>query len=124
MMNFKEAIPDFLKAIELICNTRSIFTCEAGLRSPISSRKMVPPWATSKRPLRILLGVGERALARDRTSRSRTARDEMPPRFTFTKRPACSPTVTVDRFGDQLLPRAALTGDQDRGVSRGSGPTN
>ncbi len=31
-------------------STRSSFTCVEGVSSPISSRKIVPPWASSKRP--------------------------------------------------------------------------
>ncbi len=34
------------------CSTRSSCTCTAGVRSPISSRKSVPPCASSKRPRR------------------------------------------------------------------------
>ena len=33
-----------------VSSTRSRFTCVDGLISPISSRKIVPPWATSNRP--------------------------------------------------------------------------
>jgi hypothetical protein len=35
------------------CSTRSSLTCMVGFMSPISSRKIVPPSASSKRPLRV-----------------------------------------------------------------------
>ena len=34
------------------CKTRSSLTCISSDISPISSKKMVPPWANSKRPIR------------------------------------------------------------------------
>ena len=41
--------------------TRSSLACMPRLISPISSRKSVPPWATSKSPARGAVGAGERA---------------------------------------------------------------
>ena len=38
------------RSISRSCSTRSSLTCVAGDSSPISSRKIVPPWASSKRP--------------------------------------------------------------------------
>ena len=43
-------------------STRSSFACSSGLSSPISSRKNVPPSASSMRPRRRCRGAGERAL--------------------------------------------------------------
>ena len=44
------------------CSTRSSFTCTAGVMSPISSRKSVPPLASSKRPGFGVHRAGEGAL--------------------------------------------------------------
>ena len=44
------------------CSTRSSLTCIAGGMSPTSSRKSVPPSASSKRPSLLLDRAGERAL--------------------------------------------------------------
>ena len=40
-------------------NTRSSFTCSDNGMSATSSRKIVPPWACSSRPLMRLVGAGE-----------------------------------------------------------------
>jgi len=37
-------------SISRSCSARSSLTWVAGTSSPISSRKIVPPWASSKRP--------------------------------------------------------------------------
>ena len=43
------------------CRTRRSLACRCNGRSPISSRKMVPPLANSKRPWRDVTRAGERA---------------------------------------------------------------
>ena len=61
------------------CSTRNSFTCTSGETSPISSRKIVPPLASSKRPILLIGRAGESALfvpeqfALDEPGRKRSA---------------------------------------------------
>ncbi len=97
------------------CSTRSSFTCDAGSRSPISSRKIVPPLAISKRPLRSWRASVNAPRTWPNISLSNSD-DEMPPRFTFTNGASAAPAVAVDGVGDQFLAGAAFAGDEHRRV--------
>ena len=98
-------------------STRSSFTCTSSGISPISSRKIVPPSASSKRPMRRSNRAGERALlvaeqlALDQAGRQGGAVD-------LDERLVAPRAGRVDGAGDQLLAGAGLAGDQHRGVGR------
>src|SRR6266581_789264 len=65
------------------CNTRSSFTCVSSGSSPTSSRKMVPPSATLKRPSRFASAPVNAPLTWPNNSLS-TKPALMAPQFTFT----------------------------------------
>jgi hypothetical protein len=83
--------------------------------SPISSRKIVPPAAISKRPAR-----RERAPVNRPPLVSEELRFEKGLREgragDLDERGVPAGTPLVNRLGDQLLARSALSGDQDRGL--------
>jgi hypothetical protein len=92
--------------------TRSSFTWSFGLISPISSRKIVPPSASLKRPDAARDGARERAalvtehLALEEVFRDRTAVDRHElPRLTMRQ--------PVQRGGDELLPVPLSPRDED-----------
>ena len=99
------------------CSTRSIFTCDGGSRSPISSRKIVPPCGDLEAALAIGAGVGEGAadvaehLALEQRRRHAAEID-------LHERLGGAAAVAMDRLGDQFLAGAALAGDQHRRVGR------
>ena len=67
-------------------STRSSFTWLVGSRSPISSRKIVPLSAISKRPIRSATAPVKAPFTWPNISLSKSDR-EMPPRFTMTNGP-------------------------------------
>ncbi len=87
----------------------------------ISSRKTVPVWAASKRPVRLADRAGERpadvpeqfALQQVLGQRAAIDADE---------RAAAPRAEPVNRLGDQLLARARLAQQQHRGVRAGHLP--
>src|ERR1035438_10441776 len=88
------------------CKTRRSFACIARVISPISSRKRVPPSATSKRPARV---AEERRLEeRLRDARAVLAHEGA----------AGAGAVGVDGSGDEFLARAALAHDEHGDVAR------
>ncbi len=100
------------------CSTRSSLICMAGERSPISSRKSVPPCASSKRPFAGGHRAGEGALlvaeelALDHALRQRRAID-------LDDGLCGAPAGVVDGVRHQLLARAALPAQEHRRVARG-----
>ncbi len=86
--------------------------------SPISSRKMVPPWARSKRPILFSDRAGERPahvaeeLALEQALGQRRAVD-------LDQRTPRTATGGVEGVRDQLLAGAAFAGDEHRGVDVG-----
>ena len=97
----------------LSCSARRSFTCISIGISPISSRKSVPPLASSKRPGLLATAPGERAalvaeeLALDELLGDRGAVD-------LDEGLVLAARVLVERAGDELLARAALAGDEHR----------
>ena len=87
--------------------------------SPISSRKRVPPWAASNRPLLVGVGAGEGALARGRTARTRCSVSGMAPQLTATKASVGAPRQLVQGARGQLLAGARLADQQHAGAGRG-----
>ena len=83
--------------------------------SPISSRKIVPPFASAKRPCAMADRAGEGAphvaeqLGLEQLLGDRAAVDGH-------EQALGAPAVVVDRAGDQLLAGAALAGDQHGAV--------
>lgn len=66
------------------CNTRSSFTWQDSSKSPISSKKIVPLFAISKRPTRSMYASVKAPFLCPNISLSKRLW-ESPPRFTFTK---------------------------------------
>ena len=99
-------------------STRSSFTWRFGLMSPISSRKIVPPSASAKRPSRWLTALvkapshvaEELGFEQLLGNRAAVHRDE---------HALGAAAVVVDRARDQLLAGAALARDQHRAVGVG-----
>ena len=99
------------------CRTRSSFTCASSGISPISSSRMVPRSATSKRPTRFStapvnapLHVAEQ-LALDEARSNRAAVD-------LDQRSIRASTAAVHRSCEQFLARPGLAQDEHRGVGR------
>ena len=101
------------------CSTRSTLACVFRLMSPISSRKIVPPWATSNLPRRSATAPVKAPRTWPNSSLSISSSgnggavhlDERP-------RPAPAHRVNVSR--DQLLSGAVLAEDQHAAVGRRS----
>ena len=72
------------RSISFSCSTRRILTCRPGSISPISSRKMVPPSASSKRPGRERRACVKAPFSWPKSSLSRRSRG-MAPQLTGTK---------------------------------------
>ncbi len=83
----------------------------------ISSRKSVPPSASSKRPTRSAFASVNAPLTWPNSSLSKTP-SERPPAFTVTSGPAGARRRRVEGLGHRALARAVLARDQDVGVGR------
>ena len=99
------------------CKTRRSFACIEGETSPTSSRKSVPPSASSNRPfLRRSAPVNEPALVAEklalqqRVVQGRAVQGE--------ERALAAVVGGVHRLGDELLAGAGLAVDQDRRAER------
>ena len=85
--------------------------------SAISSKKNVPPSASSKRPLRALTAPVNDPLAWPKSSLSSSV-SVMAAQLTGTNGPLGALAVGVDGLGDELLAGAALARDEHDGVGR------
>ena len=98
-----------------LCSTRRIFVCVAGVMSPISSRKIVPPLHCSNLPMRWHGRAGERAsfvaeqFAFQQLLGNRGAVDG-------EERLLAAVAVMINRAGDEFLAGAAFAGDERGGV--------
>ena len=100
------------------CSTRSTFACVAGVMSPISSRKSVPPSACSNLPMRLRSAPVNAPFSWPNSSLSRSDSGiaaQLIARNGFVG----AGGVLVDRAGDEFLAGAALAEDQHRHVLRG-----
>src|SRR5437879_12750694 len=99
---------------------RSTFAWTDGVRSPISSRKSVPPAATSKRPLETI-GADERSslMSEELGLRQRFGQCGAVDRH---ERPVGTSAGVVDGASDQLLPGPAFAREQDRCLLPGDQP--
>ena len=95
------------------CRTRRSLVWRAGSRSPISSRKSVPPAAASKRPSRRALAPVKAPLSWPKSSLSTSVAGKAA-MFTATKGAPWRAAVLVDGARHQLLAGAALAGDEHR----------
>ena len=102
------------------CRTRSSLTCMASVISLISSRKMVPPSATSNKPALVLVGSGESAFqiseefALQQGLRKRAAVDG-------NEGVGGARRTNVNGAGHQFFTGAALPVDQNRAGGGGDG---
>jgi hypothetical protein len=94
--------------------TRSSFTCVAGVISPTSSRKKVPPAAATKRPCLSRTAPVKEPLMCPKSSDSRRFSGSAPQLMETNGPPPIRERVDV--AGDHLLARSRLAGDQDRRV--------
>ena len=78
----------------------------------------MPPCAISKRPLRSCRASVNAPRTWPNISLSKSD-DGDAAEIDLDERPAGTPAVAMDRFGDELLAGAALAGDQHRRVGRG-----
>jgi hypothetical protein len=97
------------------CSARSSLACISRGISPISSRKRVPPLASMKspgRPLRASVKAPRTCPKSSLSSRWRGTAAQL----IATKGPWLPRAHRVDGAGHELLARAALAGDEHRGV--------
>ena len=95
--------------------TRRSFACVSSEIVPISSKKIEPPSATSKRPFLLAIAPVKAPLTwPKRFDSSRSVGIE--PEFTVTNGAPERGGVRVDRPRHELLARAALALDEDRGA--------
>ena len=99
-------------------STRRSLVWSAGSRSPISSRKSVPPAAASKRPSRRAAAPVKAPFSWPKSSLS-TSVGGSAAKFTATNGARLARAVLVDGARHQLLAGAALAGDQHRHRRRG-----
>ena len=97
-------------------STRKSFACCRSGTFPISSRKIVPPSASSKRPMRSVRASVNAPLTWPKISLSKTPSDRAPV-LTATKGGDARETVR-GAFVRPLLPAAVLAGNQDVCVRR------
>ena len=95
--------------------TRRSFDWRRSGRSPISSRKNVPPEASSTSPTLSRTAPVKEPRAWPKSSLSRSA-SGMAAQLTATNGPPRRAPRLMDGLRGQLLSRAALAGDEDRGV--------
>ena len=94
---------------------RRNFTCAASGSSPISSRKIVPPSASSKYPLR----CSEAPVNEPRLMPEQLALDDpfgIAPQFTVISGFLVPVTCGMDGLGDHFFARPALPGDKNGDV--------
>ena len=94
-----------------VSSTRSSFGCRPTGTFAISSRKSVPPSASSKRPARSTFASVKAPLTWPNSSLSKTP-SESPPAFTVTSGRAARGRHRVQGRGDRPLAGAVLAGDQ------------
>ncbi len=100
-----------------VCSTRSSLACCAGDRLAISSRKSVPPSASSNRPTRSARASVNAPFTCPNSSLSNTP-SASPPRFTVTMGRTRRGDDGVEPSGDDLLAGAVFAGDERVGVGR------
>ena len=101
------------------CSTRSSFTCSLGDVLLISSRKMVPPWAASNRPVLFSTAPVNAPLTCPNSSLSSRFSCSAP-QLTRMNGPSDALAELVDGPGDDFLAGAGLADEQDvRGAWRG-----
>ena len=97
------------------CRTRSSLSCSPGVTSPISSRKIVPLSASSKRPSLRLMAPVNAPFSWPNSSDSSSV-SVSAPQFTFTNGPAGPLGTGVDGPRHQLLAGARFAVDVHRRV--------
>ena len=93
------------------CSTRSSFTWSCGSIVPISSRKIVPPSAASKRPILSWIAPVKLPFTWPKSSDSSSV-PVSAPQLTRTNGLSLPRRVVVDRLGDHLLAGAGLAEQQ------------
>ena len=93
------------------CSTRKSFACMGRLSSPTSSRKMEPPSAISKRPLRIATAPVNEPFSWPNSSLS-TMFSGSAAQLNLMNGPSAVEAVIVEGVGDKLLADAAFAEDQ------------
>ena len=101
------------------CSTRSSLTCSWGVVELISSRKIVPVWAASKRPVRLSIAPVNAPRTWPNSSLSSRLSRECPA-VDADERAVAALAQLVDRMGDQLLARARFA--EQAAPTRGSAP--
>ena len=99
-------------------STRSTLACVAGGMSPISSRKIVPPWAASNLPTRRASAPVKAPFSWPKSSLSTSSR-LIAAQFTATNGRARRDAALVQRLRDELLAGAALAAHQHGEIGLG-----
>ena len=95
------------------CSARSSFTCRWGVVELISSRKMVPVWAASKRPVRFSMAPVNAPRTWPKSSLSKQAFGEGAA-VDADERPVAALAQFVDGVRDEFLARARFAQQQHR----------
>ena len=109
-------LPSFVNCAS--CSTCSSLAWSAAFISPISSRKIVPVWACSNLPMRVVAAPVKAPFSWPKSSLSRSSAGSAA-QLTFTNGRLLARRALVDGARHQLLADAALAADEHGDVAVG-----